>query len=131
MNMVMKNFLSILLATAWISVSEFVRNSVFLHRQWVEHYQNLGLVFPEQPVNGAVWGIWSLCFAVAIFIFSKQFTFVQTALLSWFVGFVLMWLVLGNLGVLPWGILPWAIPLSLLEAFLAALIVFKLSKEKV
>jgi len=38
-----------------------------------------------------------------------------------------MWLVIGNLGVLPWGILPVAIPLSLLEAFLAAFIIKKLS----
>ena len=30
-------------------------------------------------------------------------------------GFVLMWLVVGNLAVLPFAILPVAIPLSLLE----------------
>jgi hypothetical protein len=122
--------LPILLATIWISISEFVRNTFLLHSYWVEHYQNIGMTFPELPMNGAVWGIWSMCFATAIFIFSKKYTLVQTTLLSWFVGFVFMWLVIGNLGVLPWGILPMAIPLSLLESFLASFIVFKLAEPK-
>jgi hypothetical protein len=122
-----KNLLPILLATIWISISEFVRNTFLLHKHWTDHYQNLGLTFPEQPINGAVWGIWSLCFAIAIFIFSKKYTLIQTALLSWFVGFVFMWLVLGNLGVLPFGMLVYAFPLSLLEAFIAAYICFRLN----
>ena len=88
-----KTVLPILLATIWISISEFVRNTFLLHNFWREHYQNLGLTFPEQPINGAVWGIWSLCFAIAIFIFGKKYTIIQTTFLSWFVGFVFMWLV--------------------------------------
>lgn len=125
-----KTILPILLATIWISISEFVRNTFFLHNYWTEHYQKLGITFPEEPINGAVWGIWSLCFAIAIFILSKKFSLLQTTLLSWFVGFSFMWLVTGNLGILPYGILPIAIPLSLLEAFLASYIIFKLSKVK-
>ncbi len=127
----MKNtFLAILLATFWISISEFVRNTFLLHSHWVEHYKNLGQTFPEQSINGAVWGIWSLCFAVSIYIFSRKFSSVQTALFAWFIGFVMMWLVIGNLNVLPFKILPIAIPLSLLEAFVASLIIFKLSPTK-
>ncbi len=127
----MKNtFLAILLSTLWISISEFVRNTFLLHSYWVEHYKNLGQTFPEQSINGAIWGIWSLCFAVSIYIFSIKFSLVQTALFAWFIGFVLMWLVIGNLGVLPFKILPIAIPLSLLEAFVASLIIFKLSPTK-
>lgn len=124
-----KTVLPILLATGWISISEFVRNTFLLHNYWTKHYQNLGITFPEQPVNGAVWGIWSLCFAIAIFIFSKKYSLVQTTFLSWFVGFIFMWLVIGNMGVLPFGILYYAIPLSLLEAFLASFIIFKLSDK--
>jgi len=128
---IMRNtLLPLLLATLWISVSEFVRNSFLLHNYWIEHYQKLGMTFPEQTINGAVWGIWSFCFAISIFILSKKYSLLQTTFLSWFVGFVFMWLVVGNLGVFPFGILPLAIPLSLLEAFLASFIVFKLSKEK-
>jgi len=130
MNTINKTVLPILLATIWISISEFVRNTFLLHNFWIEHYQNLGLTFPELPINGAVWGIWSLCFAIAIFIFSKKYTLFQTTFLSWFVGFVFMWLVVGNLGVLPFGILLFAIPLSLLEAFLASYIIFKLNESR-
>ncbi|MCX6267058.1 MAG: hypothetical protein NTW16_06835 [Bacteroidetes bacterium] len=124
-----KTVLPILLAAIWIGVSEFVRNSFLLYGYWSDHYQKLGMIFPEQPVNGAVWGIWSLCFAVFIYFLARKFSLIQTTVLSWFVGFVFMWLVLGNLGVLPFGMLPIAIPLSILEAFLASLIIKKLFRE--
>ena len=128
MNFLKKTILPILLATIWISVSEFVRNELLVKSYWTEHYKNLGLVFPSEPINGALWGLWSLFFAIVIFIISKKFSLIQTTLLSWFVGFVLMWLVIGNLGVLPMGLLYVAIPLSLLEAFLAAFIIVKLQR---
>jgi len=118
--------LPVILATLWISISEFGRNEFLLKNYWTEHYQNLGLVFPSEPINGAVWGLWSLCFAIAIFIIAKKFSLVQTTFLSWFVGFVLMWISSGNMGVLPFGLLIYAVPLSLLEAFLASYIVKKL-----
>jgi hypothetical protein len=47
-------------------------------------------------------------------------------LLAWFVGFLLMWVVVANMGVLPLGILIIATPLSFLEAFLASFIIKKL-----
>jgi len=122
-----KTVLPVLLATVWISISEFVRNEFIVKSYWTGHYEKLGLVFPAEPVNGAIWGLWSLLFAVSIFIISKKFTLLQTTFLSWFVGFVLMWVVIGNMGVLPLGILLFAIPLSLLEAFVASFIVKKLS----
>ena len=128
MNFFKKTILPILLATIWISVSEFVRNELLVKSYWTEHYKNLGLVFPSEPINGALWGLWSLFFAIVIFIISKKFSLIQTTLLSWFVGFVLMWLVIGNLGVLPMGLLYVAIPLSLLEVFLAAFIIVKLQR---
>jgi hypothetical protein len=126
-NVLMKRtVLPILLATIWISVSEFVRNEFLLKDHWTEHYASMGLEFPSEPLNGAIWGVWSLCYAIAIFVISKKFTLGQTTLLAWFIGFVLMWLVVGNLSVLPLDILPFAVPLSLLEAFIAALIISKM-----
>ena len=120
-----KTVLPVLLATVWISLSEFVRNTFLLRDFWTEHYRQLGMIFPEQPVNGSVWGIWSLCFAVFVYFVSQRYSLIQTTLLCWFAGFVLMWLVMGNLGVLPFEILPVAIPLSLLEVFLATFIIKK------
>lgn len=126
MNFLKKTILPVLLATVWISLSEFVRNEIIVKSYWTKHYESLGLVFPSEPINGAVWGLWSFLFAIAIFIISKKFNLLQTTFLSWFVGFVLMWLVIGNMGVLPDGLLSLAIPLSLLEALLASLIIKKL-----
>ena len=122
-----KTVLPVFLATFWIGVSEFVRNEFLLKSYWTGHYAKLGLVFPSEPINGALWGVWSLLFALAIYIISKRFTILQTAVLSWFVGFVFMWVVIGNLGVLPHGLLVFAIPLSLLESLIAAYIIKKLS----
>lgn len=122
-----KTILPVLLATVWISLSEFVRNEFLFKQYWTEHYESLELVFPSEPVNGAVWGIWSLFLAIAIFIVSKKFGLWQTIALMWFVAFVLMWLVVGNMGVLPYDILFYAVPLSILEVGIAVLIIRKLS----
>lgn len=123
-----KNLLAVILSTIWISISEFVRNEFLIKSYWTEHYEGLGLVFPSEPINGAIWGIWSLCYAITIFFVAKKFNLWQTTWLSWFFGFVLMWLVIGNMGVLPFGILPFAIPLSFLEAFIASLIIKKFTE---
>ena len=122
-----KNLIAILAATLWISISEFARNQFIVQSFWTKHYESLGLTFPAKPVNGAVWGLWSLLFAIFIFILSRKFNLFQTTLISWLAGFLMMWVVIGNMGVLPFGLLPAAIPLSLLEAFLAALIIKKLT----
>lgn len=122
----MKRLLAILAATVWISANEFLRNQVVLIDHWTGHYAGLGLSFPGEPLNGAVWGLWSLCFAYAIHILSRRFSLLLTGALAWFVGFVLMWLAIGNLGVLPLSVLPIAIPWSMVEAFGAAWIVVRL-----
>jgi len=122
-----KKIIPVLLAAIWISISEFVRNEFLVKSFWTKHYKDLGLTFPSEPINGALWGIWSLLFAMTVYIISKKFNMIQTTLLSWFMGFVMMWVVIGNLGVLPYGLLVYAIPLSILEAFIATLIIKKLA----
>jgi len=130
MNYLKKTILPILLATIWISISEFVRNEFLVKEYWINHYQNLGLTFPSESINGAVWGVWALLFAIAIFIISKKFSLMQSTFIAWFFGFILMWVVIGNMGVLPLSILYIAVPLSLFEVFLAAFIINKLSENK-
>lgn len=122
-----KNIIAVLLATIWISISEFIRNEFLFKSYWVDHYDAMGLTFPSEPINGAVWGIWSLCFAVLLFILLKRFSLKETIAIGWFAGFILMWLVTGNMGVLPFGLLAFAIPLSILEVWVAGLIIKKLT----
>ena len=129
--MTFKNtILPILLSTIWISISEFVRNEFLLKEYWTEHYEQLGLTFASEPINGAVWGIWALTFSIVLFLLLKRFSLSETLILGWIIGFVLMWLVVGNMQVLPFGILFFAIPASILEVFLAAFIMSKLSKNE-
>ena len=129
MKQLKRAILPILLATIWICLSEFIRNEFLVKSFWIRHYQDLGLIFPSKPVNGALWGVWSLLFAVAVYILAKKFTLLQTTFLSWFVACVMMWVVIGNLGVLPYGLSVYAIPLSILESLVATFIV-KAFKDK-
>ena len=125
-----KSILAIFLAFIWISISEFVRNSFLVHSEWINHFQNLGLIFPEQPVNGAIWGIWSLVFSIFLYIIYKRFNFFETISLGWVAGFLMMWLVLGNLNVLPFNILIYAVPLSIIEVIIAVYIISYFTKIK-
>ncbi len=124
----MRPLLAILATTVWISLNEFLRNQLVLIDHWTAHYTSMGLTFPGEPINGAVWGIWSLCFAVAIFFMARRSSLLETGALAWGAGFVLMWLVVGNLGMLPMSILPYAIPWSMVEAFGAAWIMKRLAQ---
>lgn len=123
-----KAWLPIVLVFFWISLTLFLRNEILLKHYWTSHYEALGLVFPSKPINGVVWMLWSLSFSIVIYLHALKFDWVGAALMSWFTGFVLMEVVVGNLGVLPMGILVFAIPMSLLEVFVASLIAKKWMK---
>jgi len=125
-----RNTLALLAATVWISASEFFRNQFLFKSLWVAHYQKLGVAFPAEPINGAIWGLWSLAMALLIFILIPRYKLWQTTLIAWLASFVMMWLVIGNLGVLPHVLLWYAVPLSLLECFVAALILTGLHKKR-
>jgi len=127
MNTPVKTTVSIVTTALWITLSEFVRNELLFKSYWTNHYQSLGLEFPSEPVNGMLWGLWSLVFAGYMFIISRGFSFRASVGISWISGFVLMWLVIGNMGVLPIGILTFAVPLSILEVLVAQLIIRKIS----
>jgi hypothetical protein len=127
MNLPSRSIVAVLLTSIWVNVSEFVRNEVLLKTHWVDHYQSLGMTFPSEPKNGMLWVAWGFLYALAIYLVSRKFDLVHTALLSWFMAFVLMWVVTFNLNVLPAPLLPYAVPLSLLEAFFGSYICRKIS----
>ncbi len=127
MSLRFRSIAAVILAGLWVNASEFFRNEILLKSYWVNHYQSLELTFPSEPLNGIVWVLWGFLFATAIHIVSRRFGLVQTALVCWLMGFVLMWIVLWNLSVLPSGILVFAIPLSFLEALVGAYICRKVS----
>lgn len=122
MNTFKKTILPVLLTGIWINISETIRWEFLVKKYWIDHYESLNLFFPTELMNNITWMIWGFLFAVVIFILSKKFNLIQTTLLSWFVVFVLLWIVLWNVGVLPNGMLWYVAPLSLLETFVGAFI---------
>lgn len=129
MNQKSRNILAVIITGVWINASEFFRNEVLLKKYWVDHYQSLGMIFPSAPVNGMMWIVWGFLFSIAIYIISRKFSLLQTTLISWFVAFVLMWIVAWNLSVLPVFILVYAVPFSLLEVFIGSYICKKIPPQ--
>ena len=121
--------LGVLLATLWISLNEFLRNELFFKDHWTDHFTALGLDFPDATVNNMVWALWALAFAVLLRALACRFNLGQTAAAGWLAGFVLMWLTIGNLGVLPLDLLPVAVPWSLVETYGAAWIIHTLLRR--
>jgi hypothetical protein len=122
-----KILLPILVTGIWINLSETIRWELIIKSFWVESYEEIGLVFPTALWNNIMWLVWGFMMATVVFILSKKFNIIQTTLLSWSVVFVLLWLVLFNIEILPPGILLYNVPLSLLEVFVAAFICKRLS----
>ena len=121
--------LPILITGIWINISETVRWILLVESFWLEKYQDLDIPFPDETINMIVWMIWGFCHATVIFILSRRYNLFQTTVLSWFVAFVMMWLIVWNVGVLPTGMLWFNIPLSLLEAFIGAYICIRFFKK--
>ena len=128
MRIIKKIILPILITGIWINISETVRWMFFVESYWLEKYQILNLTFPNETINMIAWMLWGFFHATVIFILSKRYNLLQTTVLSWFVAFVMMWVIVWNIGVLPTGMLWFNIPLSLLETFIGAYICIRYFK---
>lgn len=117
-----RHALAIAAAGLWINASEFFRNELLLKSYWLSHYQSLGMNFPSGPVNGLLWVLWGFVLAAVVHVVCRRFGLWESIMICWAAGFVLMWIVIRNLNVLPDGLLLYALPLSLLEVAVAALI---------
>ena len=114
-------------AGIWITVSEFLRNEILFKNYWVEHYGSLGLKFATLPINGLLWMVWSFALAFMICKLLEKFSFHETMILAWLSAFVMMWITIYNLQVLPILLLIPAIPLSLVEVIVAGWIIKRLA----
>ena len=88
MNIRSRNIIALILTGVWVNASEFIRNEILLKAYWVDHYQSLGMIFPSEPANGMIWIAWGFLFALAIFLISRKFNLIQTALIAWLMAFV-------------------------------------------
>ncbi len=117
-----KTILPIFLTGLWINISETIRWIFLIKPFWVDYYQSMNRTLPDEPINGIIWLIWGFLFATVVFIISSKFNLLQTTFLSWFVVFIMLWIVLWNLDNLTVIILLYGVPMSLAETFVAALI---------
>jgi hypothetical protein len=124
-----KILLSALLAGIWINVSEFLRNEVLFKSYWLTKYQGLDLTFPSEPINASMWVVWAFIFGLVIAYLSTKLNAIQTTIVTWIIGFVLMWVVLWNLAVLPKGLLLIAAPWSFMEVYIASIICQKVIRK--
>lgn len=118
-----KYVFAIISACIWMNVSEFVRNELILKKYWIDGFQNIGLIFPSAPINGIIWGLWALIFVICLTWLITKFSVLKSTIISWILGFTLLWIAMWNMNILPAGILYLAIPWSFIEVFLASLII--------
>ena len=114
--------LATLTVGALINLSEFLRNEIMFKQQWIDKFSSMGISFPSAAVNAVLWITWGFVFAGCVVAICSKFSFARSLVLSWTMGFLMMWVVVGNLGVLPMGLLPIAIPWSIAESALAVFI---------
>jgi hypothetical protein len=122
-----KTFLPILVTGIWINISETIRWELIVKSYWIEYYRNLDLVFPIELANNLIWMMWGFLVALVIFILSKKFNLLLTTFISWISIFVMLWIVLWNINMLPTEILKYVIPLSFIEVLVGAWICTKVS----
>ena len=125
-----KTILPIILIGLWINISITIGWMLILEGYWIEKYQSMNLVFPTGLINNITWMIWGFLLATTIFILSKKFNLLQTTFLAWFVAFIMMWVIVWNVGVLPTGMLLFNIPNSLFVTFIGTLICKKLTDQR-
>ncbi|MDZ7698454.1 MAG: hypothetical protein U5R49_16520 [Deltaproteobacteria bacterium] len=122
--------LAVVISGIWITASEFVRNVVMFKSYWLNKYSALGHPFPSSPINNLLWVAWCFFLAGCTVYLVRKLSFVGAVLITWILGFVMMWIVMWNLSVLPTGLLPVAAPWSFVEVIVAVLIARLLLKRR-
>ena len=117
-----KYCLAVVASGVWMNLSEFIRNEFVIKHVWVKGFEEIGLSFPSAPVNGLVWVIWAFVFCAVLAVLNMKFNALKSTLICWVTGFGLLWIAMWNIGILPKGLLYWAVPWSLVEVYVAAII---------
>lgn len=74
--------LAILAAGIWMNLSEFVRNELLVRELWINGFSAIGLSFPSDPVNGAVWGVWTFIFVTVLVLLTRTLGVIRSTLMS-------------------------------------------------
>ena len=115
-------FLAVVASGVWMNASEFIRNEFVIKHVWIKGFEEKGLSFPSAPVNGLVWMIWTFIFCSVLAALSARFDVLKSVIICWVTGFGLLWIAVWNMGILPKGLLYWAVPWSFAEVYVAGVI---------
>lgn len=122
----MKNYLKtiwqIFLVSIWLNIFETLRWMLFAKPEIDMHFKAANIVLPNEPINNLLWLIWGIIIAVMVFIVSKKFKVLQTTFIVWITVYVMHWIALWNMAVLPINILWLAVPLTFINVLVGALI---------
>lgn len=122
----------ILVVSIWINIFETLRWILFAKPEIDMHFKAANLLLPNEPINNILWLIWGIIIAVMIFTISKKFKVLQTTIIVWITVYVMHWIALWNMAVLPLNILWLAVPLTFINVLVGALISkYFQSKEKI
>ena len=116
----------VLLVAVLINFSGTVRWMLFAKPKFEALYKGWGLEYPDTLVTNLLWVLWGVLAAVVIVFLSRKFTMLHAFVLSWLAVFAMHWIALWNFAVMPLDLLWIAVPWSLFEFFVAALIANKL-----
>ena len=120
----------ILLVSIWINIFETLRWMLFAKPEIDMHFKAANLVLPNEPINNLLWLIWGIIIAVMIFIVSKKFKVLQTTFIVWITVYVMHWIALWNMAVLPINILWLAVPLTFINVLVGAVICTKFVRKE-
>lgn len=112
----------ILLVSLWINIFESLRWVIFAKPDIEMYFKAANHVLPNQPINNILWMVWGVIIAIMIFIISKRFKLLQTTFIVWITVYVMHWIALWNMAVLPIKILFLAIPLTFINVLVGVLI---------
>ena len=124
-----KTIWQILLISLWINIFETLRWMLFAKPDIDIHFKAANLVLPNEPINNILWLIWGIIIAVMIFIISKKFKVLQTTFIVWIIVYVMHWIALWNMAVLPVNVLWLAVPLTFINVLVGALICAKFTSK--
>jgi len=129
----MKNYKTaiwhIIIISLWINIAETLRWILFSQSHFMEHYQRLNLVLPFGPIVLILWLLWGILLSVVIYTISKKYTLLQTVGIIWIMAYLMVWIALYNLNVLPVSMLWLVIPLSFINIIIGTLISNYLSNK--
>lgn len=117
-----KTIWQIFVISIWINIFESLRWILFAKPDVDTYFKAANLVLPNQPINNILWLIWGIIIAVMIFIISKKFSVLQTTFIVWITVYVMHWIALWNMTVLPINILWLAVPLTFINVLIGVLI---------